>query len=56
MPGLIPDTVDGLTPTWAWVQMKQLLMKDSDMMPLEGVAPDGDMERRIQEHLDSMKD
>ena len=57
VPGQIPDTVDGLTPSWAWVQMRQVLMKGSNpMMPLGGIAPAGDMERRIQEHLDSMKD
>ena len=57
VPGQIPDTVDGLTPSWACVQMRQVLMKGSNpMMPLEGIAPAGDMERRIQENLDSMKD
>jgi len=56
VPGVVPDSVDGLTPTWAWVHLKLILSKTSTgFMPLEGIAPAGDMERRVQEYLDSMK-
>ena len=56
IPGETPATVDGLTPTWAWVHVKHVLSKDSKgFMPLEGIAPAGDMERRVQDYLDSMK-
>ena len=53
--GAAPATVDGLTPTWAWVQMKAVILKTDGFMTLEGIAPAGDMERRVQEYLDSMK-
>ena len=42
-----------LTPTWAWTRIKKLVLQDPDHHALEGIAPAGDLERRIQEFLDS---
>jgi len=42
-----------LTPTWVWLLIKREMMKEKDHVQMEGVAPPGDMERKIQEWLDA---
>jgi hypothetical protein len=42
-----------LTPTWVWLLIKREMMKEKDYIQMEGVAPSGDMERKIQEWLDA---
>jgi len=45
-----------LTPTWAWLIIKREMLKESSShIQMEGVAPPGDMERKIQEWLDANK-
>ena len=43
---------EALTPTWAWIQIKQEIMKDKISMEMEEIAPPGDLERKIQEYID----
>ena len=46
-------TEEGMhTPTWVWVMAKKTILQDKDSELLEGVAPQGDMERKIQAFLD----
>ena len=41
------------TPTWAWLMIKVELLKEKTTVEMEGLAPPGDLERRIQEYLDT---
>ena len=38
---------EGLTPTWAWIQIKEQIMKSKEHWELEGMTPPGDLERKI---------
>ena len=43
-----------LTPSWAWVLIEQEITKDPAFQQhMEGIAPMGDLERKVQEYLDS---
>ena len=45
-----------LIPTWAWLVVKREMLKESSSHhQMEGAAPPGDMERKIQERLDANK-
>ena len=54
--GNVPDTVEGLIPTWAWTMIKNQIIKCNLYMAMEGRVPSGDMERRIQDWLDQNQD
>ena len=49
----IPTDVQQLTPTWAWIRIQREMKKAPGYMPLEGLAPAGDLERRVQAFIDS---
>ena len=53
-PHTSPEVIDELafTPSWAWLQIKAEMMKEKHTIEMEGLAPPGDLERRIQEYLD----
>ena len=50
--------VQSFTPTWAWQRIRAAMQADKEAKyrQMEGVAPKGDMEKKIQEFLDSVKD
>jgi len=50
-----PPSVEGFTPTWAWIQIKEQIMKPKEHWELEGMAPPRDLERKIQEFLDAQE-
>ena len=41
-----------LTPAWAWRVVKKQLLAMDQVVEMEGVAPPGDLERKIQEFID----
>ena len=43
---------DQLTPTWAWMQIREVILKNPKAYQMEGVAPPGDLERKVQEWID----
>ena len=47
-----PKQVESLTPTWAYLVIRAEFRKSSDCKSLEGIAPPGDLERKIQDWLD----
>eukprot|EP00974_Lingulodinium_polyedra_P070886 6861332-Lingulodinium_polyedra.AAC.1 len=44
-----------MSPAWAWVLIRRSLLA-SKISELEGMAPAGDLERKVQEALDAMRD
>ena len=49
----VPGDVNQLTPTWAWVVILEEIRLAKGFEGLEGLAPAGDLERRVQEFIDS---
>ena len=48
----IPSDVNQLTPTWAWLVISELLKQETEYQALEGIAPAGDLARKVQEYID----
>lgn len=46
---------DHITPAWMWLKAKSLLLKDSTVRELAGMAPKGDLERKLQDFVDAAK-
>ena len=48
----VPEKVEELTPAWAWVQILAVIKKSKNFKALEGLAPAGDLARKVQEYID----
>ena len=44
------------SPAWAWLRIKQCIINKGKGQEMEGMAPAGDLERKIQEALDAMRE
>lgn len=47
--------VEHLSPSWAWVLIREAMRKEPNYNALEGIAPMGDLERKVQQYLDSLE-